>query len=82
MPERPDEEIDALLRDQLPSPPDSWVARAEELPRLERARDRLEELGAKPTEEAMSAALMHVGLEPDDERLRALARLRGLHARH
>jgi hypothetical protein len=81
MPERSDEEIDELLRQRLSSPPGSWVARAGELPRLARAAKRLEETATDPTDDAMRSALERVGLAPDEERLRALARLLGLPSR-
>jgi hypothetical protein len=77
MPELPDDDIDEYLR-SLPAAADSWVARAEELPRLELA------LAAVPADceegdlEALRTALRSVGLEPDDRRVQALARLREL----
>jgi hypothetical protein len=81
MPERSDEDIDKLLRQQLSSAPASWVTRAEELPRLASAAERLEELTADPTDDAMRCALERVGLEPNEERLRALARMLGPRSR-
>jgi hypothetical protein len=74
MSEPADEEVDAILR-SLPPAPASWVARAEEIPRLEQA---LAELGGDDDEPALRRALEHVGLEPDERRMHALARLRAL----
>jgi hypothetical protein len=53
------------------------VARAIEVPLLERA---LALLGDSEGASEMRSALEAVGLEPDDRRLRALARLRELSA--
>lgn len=74
---RPDDDVDELLREPLPPAPASWVERAEEMPQLERA---LEGLDANADEQAAKSALRREGLEPDEDRLRALARLRGLRA--
>jgi hypothetical protein len=81
MPERFEDDVDELLRERLGSPPRSWVARAEEIPQLAKAAATLDERAVEPTDDAMRSALEHVGLKPDDERLRALARLRDLRSR-
>ena len=73
-----DDEIDEFLR-SLPPAPERWVARAEEMPLLERALALLREQHvAKGDETGMRAALQAVGLDPDEHRLRALARLQEL----
>ena len=77
MPERSDEELDKLLSKSLPSPPASWVSRAEDLPRLERALARLDGLTGEPTDDDVRAALQAAGLVPDQERIQAVAWLRG-----
>jgi hypothetical protein len=69
-----DDDVEEILR-SLPPAPESWVSRAEEMPQLERA---LAALGDGDDEPALRRALEGVGLEPDDRRLRALARLRDL----
>ena len=74
MPEHADDEIDEILR-SLPPAPETWVARAEEIPQLEAA---LQALGDGCDEPALRRALEQVGLEPDARRLHALARLREL----
>jgi hypothetical protein len=75
----PDDRIDDLLR-ALPSAPAAWIARAEELPLLERALALLDERrpGADLAEHRtdVDAALRDVGLEPDDQRVQMLERLR------
>jgi hypothetical protein len=80
MAERSDDEIDEFLR-SLPPAPESWVARAEELPTLERALAALEH-EARHDVAALRRALKGVGLEPDDQRVRALSRLRELRREH
>ena len=70
----PRHDMDEMLRTLGPAPR-PWVARAEELPRLERALKALTARDATSDEAAMQAALRDVGLEPDEDRLRALARL-------
>ncbi len=77
MPGQADDEIDAYLR-SLPPAPESWVERAQEIPRLELALVALREHpdGDEPT--ALRRALESAGLEPDERRMRALARLREL----
>ena len=72
-----DDEIDEFLR-SLPPAPESWVSRAEEMPLLEKALQVLRDRDAEHDESAMRAALTEVGLEPDERRVRALARLREL----
>ena len=74
MPQDPDDDIDEFLR-SLPPAPQEWVARAEELPLLDRAAQAL---GEASDEASMRRALQSVGLEPDERRLRALTRLREL----
>jgi hypothetical protein len=70
-----DNEIDAYLR-SLPPAPDDWVARAEELPRFERAVTSLQgQPGRSTDDEALRTALRDAGLEPDERRLRTLSRL-------
>jgi hypothetical protein len=64
-------------------PPEEWVARAMELPRLEEALGLLRAArsggdGNGADVEAMRAALVAVRLEPDEKRLRALAQLKEL----
>jgi hypothetical protein len=80
MAERSDDEIDEFLR-SLPPAPESWVARVEELPTLERALAALEH-EETPDVAALRRALKGVGLEPDDQRVRALSRLRELRREH
>jgi hypothetical protein len=80
MEERSDDELDEFLR-SLPPAPESWVARAEELPTLERALAALEH-EETPDVAALRGALRSVGLEPDDQRVRALLRLRELRRGH
>jgi hypothetical protein len=76
-----DDDIDQFLR-SLPPAPESWVSRAEEMPLLEKAlavlRERQDDTGDRA---AMKAALVEVGLDPDERRVRALTRLRDLRAR-
>jgi hypothetical protein len=81
MQERSDDEIDDFLR-SLPPAPESWVARAEELPQLERALSALPPESADRDVASLRAALQSVGLEPDDRRVRALSRLRELREEH
>jgi hypothetical protein len=73
--------IDDLLR-ALPPAPAGWTQRAEELPRLERALELFEERcpGADLAEHRgeVDATLLEVGLEPDDQRMHVLERLREL----
>ena len=75
-----DDDIDEFLR-SLPQAPESWVSRAEEMPLLEQAltvlRERQDGTGDGA---AMKAALLEVGLDPDERRLQALTRLRDLRA--
>ena len=77
MPERSDDETDEFLR-SLPPAPQSWVARAEELPMLELALAALEKDSDEESPPALRKALESVGLTPDDQRVQALARLREL----
>jgi hypothetical protein len=73
-----DDQIDEFLR-SLPPAPERWVARAEEMPLLERAIALMrEQRVVNGDEKGMRAALKAVGLDPDERRLRALARLRAL----
>jgi hypothetical protein len=63
--------------------PEAWVARAMELPRLEKALNLLKASASGERHdvadvEAMRSALAAVGLEPDEKRLKALARLKEL----
>lgn len=82
MQERQDDKLEELLRERLPPPPPSWLARAEEMPQLERALTALEQRRADAGDaDALTAALEEVGLDPDDERMRALTRLRDLRSR-
>jgi hypothetical protein len=64
--------------------PEAWVARALEVPLLHEALDLLKatETGAERNGDldAMRSALAAVGLEPDEKRLKALARLKELHS--
>jgi hypothetical protein len=73
-----DDDIDEFLR-SLPPAPEIWVSRAEEMPLLEQAltvlRKRQDGTG---DDAAMKAALLEVGLDPDERRVHALARLRDL----
>jgi hypothetical protein len=73
-----DDDIDEFLR-SLPPAPERWVSRAEEMPLLEQAltvlRKRQDGTGDGA---AMKAALLEVGLDPDERRVHALARLRDL----
>jgi len=73
---RPDDDMDETLRGLDPAP-EPWVARAEELPRIQRAAELLAQRRAIGDETAMADALRDVGLEPDEARMRALARLAG-----
>jgi hypothetical protein len=77
MPASSEDEWDELLRGLDPAP-ESWVARALELPQLERALDIA---AASKDPEDMCSALRQVGLEPDERRLRALQRLRELRSK-
>jgi hypothetical protein len=77
MEERSDDEIEEFLR-SLPAAPESWVTRAEELPTLERALATLDAVEGIVDVAALRKALEAVGLEPDDRRVEALARLREL----
>lgn len=73
-----DEDIDEFLR-SLPPAPESWVSRAEEMPLLEKALTVLREhQDGTGNGAAMKAALLQVGLEPDERRVHALERLRSL----
>ena len=72
-----DDDIDDYLR-SLPSAPESWVSRAEEMPLLERALGLLSNGGRSGDRAAMRSALLEVGLEPDERRVRTLERLRDL----
>ena len=81
MEERSDDEIEDFLR-SLPPAPDSWVARAEELPTLEQALAILDSSDGNADVAALRKALEAVGLEPDDRRLKALSRLRELRREH
>ena len=67
--------IDALLR-ALPDPPPAWIARAEELPLLDRVAQDLDRRGADPSVQVAGEALRDAGLEPDERRLRTLCLLR------
>ena len=77
MPERADDETDEFLR-SLPPAPESWMARAEELPRLQLALAAVEAQCEAGDLHALRTALESVGLEPDDHHVQALARLREL----
>jgi hypothetical protein len=77
MPERADDQIEEFLR-SLPPAPESWVTRAEEIPRLELALVELREHPSGDDEAALRIALERAGLEPDERRIKALARLRDL----
>ena len=74
-----DDRIDELLR-ALPPAPAAWTARAEELPRLQKALGLLDERcpGVDLVEhrKEVDAALLEVGLEPDERRRQVLERLR------
>jgi hypothetical protein len=69
-----DDDIDLFLR-SLPPAPESWVSRAEEMPLLEKAAQVLHDRydGAD-----LDDAALKVGLDPDERRVHALARLREL----
>ncbi len=73
--------IDDLLG-ALPSAPAAWMRRAEELPLLERALGLLDERCPRADlaehRQEVDAALREVGLEPDEERVQVLRRLREL----
>jgi hypothetical protein len=75
--DRSDDHIDALLR-SLPAAPERWVSLMQELPLLETALERLDGSGSPGADDlpALRAALTAVGLEPNDERLGLLERLR------
>jgi hypothetical protein len=66
--------IDELLR-ALPEAPAHWVARAEELPQLQRALHWIAERGGTVGREHLVAALREAGLVPDEDRQRMLRRL-------
>jgi hypothetical protein len=76
-----EDRIDELLG-ALPPAPAGWKRRAEELPLLDRALGLFEERcpGADLAEHRgeVDAALLEVGLEPDDQRMHVLERLREL----
>jgi hypothetical protein len=74
-----DDDIDEFLR-SLPPAPESWVSRAEEMPLLEKAAQVLHDRhdGGSVDDAALKSALLQVGLDPDERRVRALARLRKL----
>jgi hypothetical protein len=76
-----DDDIDLFLR-SLPPAPESWVSRAEEMPLLEKAAQVLHDRydGADVDDAALKSALLQVGLDPDERRVHALARLRELRA--
>jgi hypothetical protein len=67
--------IDELLR-ALPDPPPAWIARAEELPLLDRVAQDLDRRGAGLDVQDASEALRDAGLQPDERRLRTLVLLR------
>jgi hypothetical protein len=77
MEQESDGDIDDFLR-SLPRAPEAWVSRAEEMPLLERALGLLHQRGRSGDTAAMRSALLEVGLEPDERRVRALERLRDL----
>ena len=66
--------IDELLR-AMPDAPAHWIARAEELPRLQRALLWIAERGGTVGREHLVAALREAGLVPDEDRQRMLRRL-------
>jgi hypothetical protein len=69
-------DVGSVLR-ALPPAPAAWVACAEELPRVERALAALDEQPyGVPETVALQRALRGVGLEPTDDRVRALVRFR------
>ena len=77
-----DKRLDELLRRPLPPAPASWVTRAEELPRLERALAALDEPAISATQaDPLRAALVQAGLEPDEDHVQALLQLRSLRSR-
>jgi hypothetical protein len=65
-----DDDLDELFR-ELPDAPPGWVASAEEIPLLMQAASDVE----RHDEPSLRAALEGVGLQPDAERMRALARI-------
>jgi hypothetical protein len=65
-----DDDLDDLLR-ALPDPPLAWIASAEEIPLLMQAADEAE--GDDPA--SLRAALASVGLDSDDDHVRALQRV-------
>jgi hypothetical protein len=78
-------DIDDLLG-ALPSAPADWTRRAKELPLLQRALELFDERCpradlAEHRQEA-DAALREAGLEPDDQRVRMLGRLREVWDEH
>jgi hypothetical protein len=71
--DRSDDHIDALLR-SLPAAPERWVRLVQELPLLESALERVDvQHDDLP---ALRAALVAVGLAPDEDRMRLLEQLR------
>lgn len=83
MTERTGNGTDELLG-ALPPAPGAWTRSAEELPLLERALGLLDERcprgDLRVYRRETDAALREVGLEPDEQRLRMLGRLRELRA--
>jgi hypothetical protein len=77
MPERADDEIEDFLR-SLPPAPESWMARAREMPKLEQALAICDRGPGNCDVATLRRALEAVGLEPDDRRVRDLARLHKL----
>ena len=66
--------IDELLR-AMPDAPAHWIARAEELPQLQRALHWIAERGGSVGREHLVAALREAGLVPDEDRQQMLRRL-------
>ncbi len=81
MTKNPGDSIDDLLR-SLPPAPAGWTHSLEELPLLQRAPALLDERCPRADlpelTEQVDAALREVGLEPDEQRLAMLRRLRRL----
>ena len=72
-----DHDLDRLLR-ALPAAPSGWVARAEEFPMLLEAAEsvsQVESVSQGDDRAALRTALVEVGLEPDEDHVRALERI-------
>ena len=65
-----DDDLDDLFR-ALPDPPSAWIASAEEIPLLMQAADEVQ----GDDDDALRDALASVGLDTDDDHVRALRRV-------